>query len=83
MILYYLDAEKSMKSYKWNEALVASGSGQTDSVMLQDACLEDWLRGKTFQIIEFDVQTYRSKIEEAERQGIEIVIIKEKSNDTT
>ena len=51
-----------MKSYKWNEALVASGSGQTDSVMLQDACLEDWLRGKTFQVI---------------------VIIKEKSNDTT
>ena len=72
-----------MKSYKWNEALVASGRGQTDSVMLQDACLEDWLRGKTFQVIEFDVQTYRSEIEEAKRQGIEIVIIKEKSNDTT
>ena len=72
-----------MKNYKWHEALVASGSGPTDSLMLQDACLEDWLRGKTFQVIEFDAQTYRSRIEEAERQGIEIVIIKEKSNDTT
>jgi hypothetical protein len=71
-----------MKNYKWNEALVASGSATTDPVMLQDSCLEDWLRGKTFQVIEFDAQTYRSKIEEAERQGIEIVIIKEKSNDT-
>jgi len=71
-----------MKSYKWHEALVASGSSPTDSVMLQDTCLEDWLCGRKFQVIEFDAGTHRYNVEEAERQGVEIVIIKEKSNDT-
>jgi hypothetical protein len=71
-----------MKSYKWSEALVASGSSPADPVMLQDTCLEDWLRGRKFQVIEFDVDTHRSQVEEAKRQGVEIVIIKEKSNDT-
>ena len=41
--------------------------------------MEDWLLGHQYQIIEFDAESYSAKMEQAVAQGMNIVIIKEKS----
>jgi hypothetical protein len=58
---------------------LAAGSSESDSVFHQDLCLEDWLSGQKYQIIEFDAASYSAKMEQAVAQGMNIVIIKEKS----
>ena len=58
---------------------MAAGSSDHDPVFRQDQCMEDWLLGQRYQIIEFDAESYSAKIEQAVAQGMNIVIIKEKS----
>jgi hypothetical protein len=58
---------------------VAAGSSEHDPIFLQDQCMEDWLLEQKYQIIEFDAESYSAKMEQAAAQGMNIVIIKEKS----
>jgi hypothetical protein len=83
MILHYINPNRDLKEYQFNEALSAAGTSERDSVFAQDQALEDWLMDKKYRVIEFDVVSYSSQIELAVADGIEVVIIKEKSNDPT
>jgi hypothetical protein len=78
MIQNFIAPGRVLTQYTWHEALLAAGSSESDSVFHQDLCLEDWLSGQQYQIIEFDVASYSAKIEQAVAQGMNIVIIKEK-----
>ena len=82
MILHYIGPGKDLRVYNLHEALVAAGSAESDSELVQDIALEQWLGGRRYQVIEFDVYS-PVLIEQAVTQGIEVVIIKEKSNDNT
>jgi len=55
----------------YTSASQAVGDNNTES--------EYRLTGKKFQVIEFDANTCSLLLEQAEAQGIEVVIIKEKS----
>jgi hypothetical protein len=79
MIQNFIAPDRVLTQYTWHEALVAAGSSDHDPVFRQDQCLEDWLSGQKYQIIEFDVKSYSAKVEQAVAQGMNIVIIKEKS----
>jgi hypothetical protein len=83
MILHYINPNRDLKEYNFDEALLASGSSDHDSVFAQDQALEDWLKDKKYCVIEFDVKSYSSQLEIAVAEGIEVVIIKEKLNDPT
>jgi hypothetical protein len=83
MILHYINPNRDLREYRFNEALQAAGTSEHDSVFAQDQALEDWLANKKYRVIEFDVTSYSSQIELAVADGIEVVIIKEKSNDPT
>jgi len=50
-----------------------------DNVSSNNTESEYRLTGKKFQVIDFDANTCSLLLEQAEAQGIEIVIIKEKS----
>lgn len=69
-----------MVFYSMYEALVAAGSAESDPVMLQDQCLEDWLQGRRYLMVTVDS---KAELRSFESQDIEIVIYKEKCNDTT
>ena len=79
MIQNFVAPGRTLTQYTWHEALVAAGGSEHDPVFRQDQCMEDWLLGQRYQIIEFDAQDYSAKIEQAVAQGMNIVIIKEKS----
>ena len=83
MILHYINPNQDLKEYNFNEALLAAGSSNSDSVFAQDQALEDWLKDKKYRVIEFDVKSYSSQLEIAVAEVIEVVIIKEKLNDPT
>ena len=83
MILHYINPNRDLKEYNFDEALLAAGSSDHDSVFAQDQALEDWLKDKKYRVIEFDVKSYSSQLEIAVAEGIEVVIIKEKLNDPT
>ena len=69
-----------MVFYSIHQALVAAGSANSDPILLQDQCLEDWLQGKRYLIVTVDSKDVLTSYES---QDIEIVIYKEKRNDTT
>lgn len=79
MIQNFVGPEQTLAQYTWHQALLAAGSSESDSVFQQDQCLEDWLRGQRYQIIEFDAETHSANLAQAVAQGMNIVIIKEKS----
>jgi hypothetical protein len=79
MILHYIGPGKDLKVYELHEALVAAGSADSDSEFARDIALEQWLDGRKYQVIEFDVHSYSTLLEKAVTQGVEVVIIKEKS----
>lgn len=79
MIQNFIAPGRILTQYTWHEALVAAGSSESDPIFLQDQCMEDWLLEQKYQIIEFDAQDYSAKMEQAVAQGMNIVIIKEKS----
>jgi len=83
MILHNIGPGKDLRVYNLHEALVAAGSASSDSEFVQDIALEQWLEGRRYQVIDFDAHGYSALIEHAVTQGIEVVIIKEKSNDNT
>jgi hypothetical protein len=83
MILHCIGPGKDLRVYELHEALVTAGSADSDSEFTKDFALEQWLEGRRYQVIEFDVHSYSALLHEAVTQGVEVVIIKEKSNDST
>ena len=58
----------------WHQALVAAGSAESDSVWEQDQLLSQWLEDRTCKVIDSS-----ESLQNLPR--VDVVIIKEKSND--
>lgn len=66
-----------IQQYSWHEALVASGSAETDSEFVQDELITQWLDGRRCVVIEAPAQT---AVEQAASQGVQVIIIKNSFN---
>jgi len=65
----------------WHQALVAAGSADSDSVWQQDQLLMEWIGDRSFRVIELGNRSYESIANLEDLPSVDIVIIKEKSND--
>ena len=60
--------------YSWHQALLAAGSADSDSVLVQDEMLQNWIGNRTMAVI-----ANESCLPSC--SSVDLVIIKEKSND--
>lgn len=67
--------------FTWHQALLAAGSADSDSVWLQDQLLQEWIGDRTVRVVTLNNQTYESIVGQEDWPEVDIVIIKEKSND--
>ena len=65
----------------WHQALVAAGSADSDSVWQQDQLLTEWIGNRSVRVIEIKNHAYESIANIEDLPLVDIVIIKEKSND--
>ena len=75
MIAHPTKQGQTVVEYSWHEALLASGSAETDPVLVQDELLNTWLAGRRCRIIETNAPI---TVEQAVNEGVEVIIIKEK-----
>lgn len=75
MIAHPTKQGQILVEYSWHEALVASGSAESDSELVQDELLTTWLAGRRCRIIETNAPI---TVEQAVSEGVEVIIIKEK-----
>jgi hypothetical protein len=73
MIAHPTPQGQVLLEYSWHEALVASGSAETDSELIKDELLTQWLAGRPFIVVSNNKNLV---IEQLIQQGIEIVITK-------
>jgi hypothetical protein len=65
----------------WHQALVVAGSADSDSVWQQDQLLTEWIGNRSFRVVELGNRSYESIANLEDLPSVDIVIIKEKSND--
>ncbi len=65
----------------WHQALLNAGSAESDSVWLQDQLLTEWIGDRSVRVVELSNQSYESIVNLEDLPEVDIVIIKEKSND--
>jgi len=65
----------------WHQALLSAGSAESDSVWQQDALLTEWIGDRSVRVIEINNHAYESIANIEDLPEVDIVIIKEKSND--
>ena len=65
----------------WHQALVVAGSADSDSVWQQDQLLTEWIGNRSVRVIEIKNHAYESIANIEDLPTVDIVIIKEKSND--
>jgi len=65
----------------WHQALVVAGSADSDSVWQQDQLLTEWIGNRSVRVIEITNHVYESIVNIEDLPPVDIVIIKEKSND--
>jgi hypothetical protein len=65
----------------WHQALVVAGSADSDSVWQQDQLLTEWIGNRSVRVIEMTNHVYESIVNIEDLPPVDIVIIKEKSND--
>ena len=65
----------------WHQALLSAGGADSDSVWQQDELLTEWIGDRTVRVIELNNHTYESIANIEDLPEVDIVIIKEKSND--
>jgi len=65
----------------WHQALVVAGSADSDSVWQQDQLLTEWIGNRSVRVIEIKKHAYESIANIEDLPEVDIVIIKEKSND--
>ena len=75
MIAHPTKQGHTVVEYSWHEALLASGSADTDSELVQDELLTTWLAGRRCRIIETNAPI---TLEQAVNEGVQVIIIKEK-----
>ena len=65
----------------WHQALLSAGSAESDSVWQQDQLLTEWIGNRSVRVIEIKNHAYESIANIEDLPLVDIVIIKEKSND--
>jgi len=75
---YIIDRNRRIAIYELHEALVASGSSDTDHVFEQDQKLENFFSGCRVQRLLWDPATYDSALERAVSDSVEVLIITRK-----
>jgi len=65
----------------WHQALLSAGSAESDSVWQQDQLLTEWIGNRSVRVIEINNHAYESIVNIEDLPEVDIVIIKEKSND--
>ena len=65
----------------WHQALLSAGSAESDSVWQQDELLTEWIGSRSVRVIEIKNHAYESIANIEDLPKVDIVIIKEKSND--
>ena len=65
----------------WHQALVSAGSADSDSVWQQDQLLTEWIGNRSVRVVELGNRSYESIANLEDLPSVDIVIIKEKSND--
>ena len=65
----------------WHQALLSAGSAESDSVWQQDQLLTEWIGNRSVRVIEIKNHAYESIASIEDLPSVDIVIIKEKSND--
>jgi hypothetical protein len=65
----------------WHQALLSAGSAKSDSVWQQDQLLKEWIGDRSVRVIEIANHAYESIANIEDLPDVDIVIIKEKSND--
>lgn len=70
-----------MLEYTLAQAFNMAGVDTTDSDWVRDAKFSTWVDKKKWRLIEFDQDSYRAKVHEAEADGIDILIIKGNKNE--
>jgi len=65
----------------WHQALLSAGSAESDSVWQQDALLTEWIGDRSVRVIEINNHAYESVANIEDLPEVDVVIIKEKSND--
>jgi hypothetical protein len=65
----------------WHQALLSAGSAESDSVWQQDQLLTEWIGNRSVRVIEINNHAYESIANIEDLPPVDIVIIKEKSND--
>jgi len=65
----------------WHQALLSAGSAESDSVWQQDQLLTEWIGNRSVRVIELNNHAYESIANIEDLPSVDIVIIKEKSND--
>lgn len=65
----------------WHQALLHAGSADSDSVWQQDELLTEWIGNRSVRVIEIKNHAYESIANIEDLPTVDIVIIKEKSND--
>ena len=65
----------------WHQALLSAGSADSDSVWQQDELLTEWIGNRSVRVIEIKNHAYESIANIEDLPPVDIVIIKEKSND--
>jgi hypothetical protein len=65
----------------WHQALLSAGSAESDSVWQQDQLLTEWIGNRSVRVIEIKNHAYESIANIEDLPPVDIVIIKEKSND--
>ena len=65
----------------WHQALLSAGSAESDSVWQQDQLLTEWIGNRSVRVVELGDRSYESIASIEDLPSVDIVIIKEKSND--
>ena len=81
MISYPLPGGGELLEYTLHDAVVASGSAESDSNIEKDTRMMDWLDDRSYRVIEGDASNYPKLLVQAIADRIEVVIKKENQPD--
>jgi len=70
-----------MLEYTLSQAFNMAGVDATDSDWVRDAKFSTWIGKRKWVLIDHGQDSYRSKVEQAKVDGVDVLIIKGTSND--
>lgn len=78
MKLNYISPDRELVEYTLQEVFNLAGVDTSDSDLIRDEKVLDWLDGRKCRCLVYDINNYSAELERAVKDGIDILIIKEK-----